>query len=512
MDRPRSEHGAGQASPVAALDAGAVLVAALTVIFGGVVALGQLTAYDVWALLAGGRHIWTHGLPATDPFSYTAGGQPWRNHSWLTQLGLYLAYDRLGRTPLILAKCAVVMATLGLTWLAARRASGSPAAAGVTTALAALGAAPWWHLRPQLVSYLAWASFLLILAAWRDGRHRAVVGLPLVMVLWVNGHAGFAIGLAALGLLWLGILLERLLGRADPAAGRPALVALGIGTALTVLATLANPYGARALAFPLHMVTSRFALEASVDWYPPDLASPSLRPALAGILLGGVLLALGRGRPRLPEALLLAGLLGASLRSARHLPLLLLAGSPAGARLLAAALAPAERAWPRLARATPLLVAGTLGLGSIAGLAAMRQPTANPFLQELNEARYPVEVADFFRRYRPPPELFNVFLWAGYELWALPEYRVFIDNRFEVYPERVIRDYQEVTAVGPRWEAVLTGWEVRTLIVGRDSPLARVLRASGRWAPVFTGREAGVFVKAVDPLTAEFLARLPPRP
>ncbi len=95
-----------------------LLLAAL--LFGAVLALGQI--YDIWAILAGRRYILAHGLPPTDPFSFTAEGRPWANQMWLRQVLFYWIYSTLGRIPLIFFKVLVVV-TLAVVWWSAMRRS-----------------------------------------------------------------------------------------------------------------------------------------------------------------------------------------------------------------------------------------------------------------------------------------------------------------------------------------------------------------------------------------------------
>jgi hypothetical protein len=105
----------------------------------------------------------------------------------------------------------------------------------------------------------------------------------------------------------------------------------------------------------------------------------------------------------------------------------------------------------------------------------------------------------FIREHRLPPPLFSVYAWGGYELWRLyPEYRMFIDGRTHVYGPDVLKDFLEVTNVGPHWHAVLDKWHVQTILALRPSPLTETLLARGGWRLVFTEREAVVFVRDTD--------------
>ncbi len=131
--------------------------------------------------------------------------------------------------------------------------------------------------------------------------------------------------------------------------------------------------------------------------------------------------------------------------------------------------------------------------------AAMTPGPANPLRLDLAESRYPGRTMTFIREHRLPPPLFSVYAWGGYELWRLyPEYRMFIDGRTHVYGPEVLRDFLEVTNVGPRWQAVLDKWQVQTILALRPSALTETLLAQGGWRQVFTEREAVVFVRDTD--------------
>src|SRR5262249_34354622 len=75
-------------------------------------ALASSTEFDFWWSLAPGERILApRSIPATDPFSYTAQGQPWINHMWASQLVVLGLWQTGGRIALILLKSAIVTAT-----------------------------------------------------------------------------------------------------------------------------------------------------------------------------------------------------------------------------------------------------------------------------------------------------------------------------------------------------------------------------------------------------------------
>jgi hypothetical protein len=71
-------------------------------------------SHDLWWHIPEGRIILATGhLPITDSCSFTAFGQPWRNHEWLAQVLLATAWDKFGALGLKLLKlgCAATLMT-----------------------------------------------------------------------------------------------------------------------------------------------------------------------------------------------------------------------------------------------------------------------------------------------------------------------------------------------------------------------------------------------------------------
>jgi tetratricopeptide (TPR) repeat protein len=492
--------------------------------------VSSLTEFDFWWYLASAEVIRAKGaVLATDPFSYTAEGRPWINHMWASQLGVLALWNGPGRVALLVVKGLIVTATFAVVLVAMRRRSVNPLMAAAATLLAAWAGWDYWDVRPQVVTYLLLAVFLLVLRDGWERRPRALLALPLLMVPWVNLHAGFLTGIGVVGLVGAGTALPLLLDRERRGEGvRVLALAAGVAAA-TVVASLANPYGPRAILFPLEVVNTRVFMTSTTEWFSPNFHNPAYRGFEVMLLLLVPALAWGRTRLRSTDIVVMITFTHLALTSARHVPLFAVAVAPPLADALEAAirelwarravardLAQRVRAqvpslWPVVSAAeTPLAVAAfviVVGLASAWG--SFLDPAHNPFFQDLNERRHPHDATDFIKRERLPAPLFNTYAWGGYELWRLyPEYRVFIDGRTHVYGREVLQDFLEVTTLGPRWRAVLDKWNVQTLLAERHSQLTQVLLAVGGWRPVFAEREAVVFLREAAP-SAALLARLP---
>lgn len=489
------------------------------------VALSSLTRFDFWWYLKSGEYILqTRSIPGGDPFSFTAQGRPWINHMWLTQVILYWLYESVGRIPIIIGKSLLVAATFGIVLATCLRRGAHPVLAVLLVTLAALAGKGYWHVRPQIITYLLMASYLYLLREGWEGRLRTLIWLPLLMVAWANLHAGFVTGLGLLGVITVGAVLERLLAPERP-DWRPVGV-LVLVSAVTAVATLLNPFGLRAVLFPFEVVSTREFMRTTIEWFSPNFHDPQYRPFEAMILLSFASLGLGSARLRVTDVLLVLTFTHLGVSSIRHIPLYAVAVTPALADALHGAV---ERVWSwrgawlrglvqageaRLPSIWPLLraplahaaAAGVMLVALLAGYGALaREPWTSPFVQDLNEFAYPKRTVEFMKREHVPAPLFNVYVWGGYELWRLyPDYQVFFDGRTHVYGERIVEDYLEVASLKPGWRAVLDRWKIQSVLTHPGYALSEALYASPEWRLVFVDREALLFVRNVPTHQALF--------
>src|SRR5262249_23495266 len=195
-----------------------LLVATLLAV--ATIALSSLTVFDFWWYLASGQRILeTRSVPTTDPFSYTAAGQPWINHMWATQVLFTLLWERWGRLALIGLKTATVVATFWVV-LATMRARGvHPLMASAVTLLAAWTGAAFWHPRPQTFTYPLAAIFAWLLRAGWERRRLTLALVPTLVAAWVNLHAGFVMAFLMIAVAGLGTALPLLVDSDRRGAG-----------------------------------------------------------------------------------------------------------------------------------------------------------------------------------------------------------------------------------------------------------------------------------------------------
>jgi hypothetical protein len=246
---------------------------------------------DLWGHIKFGEDLWQTGkIIQSDPYSYLSGDRLWINHEWLAEAIFYLGFALTGPAGLIVLKVAVGLLIAGLVYRHLCRQGLTPLRAGIVllpvTPLLVPGLVT---VRPQMFTYLFFLFVLLLIYQAEHGRPQYLWLAPPLFALWVNLHGGFLAGLGIL-LLWFFTHLAFVLLRArQPRA--LSLSKLAMPVAVSVLATLLNPYGVELLVFLLR--TATVARPDITEWrpnHPVRLCFPSPpdgRPTHATLCPGG---------------------------------------------------------------------------------------------------------------------------------------------------------------------------------------------------------------------------------
>ncbi len=482
-------------------------LAALPCVAFGATLLMKIGGGDIFWHLRTGQWIAAHrALPATDPFAYTSAG-PWRYQDVLAEL-LYAGVDALGGpAALVILHALIGVALAALVMALAEGRIGSRA-----LAMGLFGAASHAAMaaKPQVFSYLAFASLLLWLrAAERSERPlRVLAPLPLLFLLWGNLHRGGTLGLAVLGAALVAWLL-----RADQRRHAAGLLLVLAGS---TLALTLNPGGLFYLTSAFDLATRSSFSALLVDWQPlsADLLVSqhlALVPLLALAFVEAVRRVRDdRGRAFDAELLVALGTAVLAFRSVRFVPFFAIALVPAASRAVDASITWLEK------RAKEGLRPGLLSASALAlGLAALswrytqKVPPAY-WGAGVVEARVPVALSAFLRESPPPGHMFNAFDLGGYLLYALaPEQQVFIDGRNDtVYDDAFFRRALFADRSPADFARAIEGLDVGYAVVpwsGPSDPRFAFLHADPRWVLVYWD-DAGVVLVRRSAASAAYLA------
>ncbi len=416
------------------------------------------------------------GIPRTDPYSWTAKGTEWVVQSWLPAWSYGWA-ERLGGFRLVVLEQAVLMAVLA--WLMLRLArTGTPSRTALAGVIVIGMAAPFWAPRPLLFGLICMALTVAIVE-----RKRSPWLLVPVIWLWAQSHGSFPLGLAWLGARAIG---EGMDWKAWPRDAMSYVGAFAVG----LIASVVNPLGYRLLTFPLTLGSKREAFKNIIEWRSPDFQAGAPRVALIMLVLSLLLLV----RARLPwrDVVPAVGFLALALLAMRNIPVTAIVLAP----LLSRTLRRPESSPPRRSEVgnqerMNRAVAAVLAAAFLIFALSIR--SRDP----LNLKPYPVAATEFLQReglFADPHRVAHMdFVGNFLELRYGSRAPVFIDDRYDMYPLDVSRDYRELLGARSRSLELLDRRGVDVVLWENDQPLTNLLRVTGRWEEIFADDDWVVF-------------------
>ena len=458
---------------------------------------------DLWWHIKNGADILaTHHWPTTDPYSFTVHGQPWMSCEWLcdillarvSRVGGVLGLDIL----LIILGSAVMIALYCLGTLRSANSKAGFLAAGLLSSLAFAS----FTLRPQMLGYLFLVVTMIALEFFRQGRHRAIWFLPALMLVWINTHGSWIIGLGAIFAYWICGLKGFELGGIVAKAWTPSerrQISFVFMLCLAVLPI--TPYGTRLVMYPFTVASSLPVSVANVmEWWPMPFntwAGKLFLLVVIGFLVAQVAYRLSW---RLEEfALLLFGVVTAILHM-RFVLVFVPFCIPMLARIFARWLPAYDRRKEHYALNAVLIAA------VVAAMVWFR-PTQASVQKKLADS-FPVGAVDYIRHHSVPGPMFNAYWFGGYLVWALPERKVFLDGRSELFEAGgVLSDYVHITYLEPGALSVLDHYNVKSCLMENNSPLATVLAVLPQWQRVYSDNTSVLFVRRDSTETAESRAK-----
>jgi hypothetical protein len=474
---------------------------------------------DTWWHLQAGRVTLESGhILQTDVFSHTRQGQPWINHSWLSQVILYLLFHRFGYFGLGLFQALVVTATFAFVHA---QMEGDVFTRAFILILAASTSAVIWIARPQLLSFLLTAilCYLLYLYKWR-GVNRLWL-IPPLFILWVNLHAGYALGFIVLVGFVGGEVFNNLLAWLSPPRSEdkeehadPIVPWRGIGwivlvSLVSVLCLLLNPYTTRMWVYYLDTVRIGVLQDFIQEWSSPDFHPLYTQPFIW--LLLATLAAVGLSGRRVDgtDLALVAGFAYASLLAGRNMGPFALVAAPALSRHVRPMLdrwlgAARARGWLRLPHGarrpqrTGLALVNWLLLALVLVAVGVKAylPLRTEFNLEHERGKLPADAVAWIREQRPQGPMFNSYNWGGYLIWHLwPDYPVFVDGRTDLFGDELLDQYLQVRFARPGFQEVLDEYGVNFVLTEAGGFTDNFLALDDGWTRAYSDDVAVIYMR-----------------
>lgn len=446
---------------------------------------------DLWWHIKNGQNILaTHQWPTHDPYSFTVAGTPWLCYEWLGDVFLG-ATARLGGLQgldgVLFVLGSVIM--VALYAYAALRCGNSKAGFVAATALYLL-ATPSFSLRPQMLGYLFIILTLIVLEYFRKGKQRSLFFLPPLFLIWINTHGSWVIGLGVILIFLASGLVEFRAGSVIAQRWSTSQrIHLESAFLFCIAAIPCTPYGTQLAAYPFTVASSLPINVTNVlEWQSMPFNLPLGKIFLVfvlGFFLTQMVLQITCHLDDL--VLFLFGTVMACL----HVRFLLLF-VPFCAASLAALLA----AWvPSYDRTKDRYVLNALLMATVIAAIVWYFPSETE-IQAMVNKHFPVRAVAYLRSHDVAGPMFNTYGSGGYLIWALPERKVFIDGRGDLYElGGAFFDYLQVANLKPGAFAVLRSYGIQSCLLDRNEPLATVLGAHPDWQRVYSDEVSALFVR-----------------
>lgn len=403
-----------------------------------------------------------HAIPRSDPYSFTALGHGWVVQSWLPvsivgwlgKANLHWVVLLSGLTSGALAACVALLGRTG-RW----------AATALATSVALLVGMPFWGPRPLLVGLVCFALTLLAVT-----KRWPVWCLVPVGWVWVQSHGSFPLGVLWCVTFVAGLALER---RQDDAVSA---ARVGLGLVGGVVLGAVNPLGPKLLWFPVSALEKREVFSRINEWKPVNLSSRPSAIAVLGLAIAAIVLV--RRRPSVSTLVPLIVFVPLGLLTQRNMAPL---GIVVAWAVAASLIAPAHE---RLSSRGSFVVGGAVALVAVVlAVAAWQRPA-------VDDSSYPVGSVAWIERHgrfdKPHRVIAPDYVGNYMELRRGARAEVFIDDRIDMFPVGVTRDYIEVVDATARADDVLAKWKIDT-VVWPEGKLTRELLKQG-WSVGYAER------------------------
>jgi hypothetical protein len=402
---------------------------------------------DLWGHIFFGQEIWESGsIPRTDSYSFTANGERWINHEWLTEVLFYLIYGNLGSGGLLAFKMI-----LGWTIMYFLSQSGSyrktPYPFAISSILIIPVMGPGFMVRPQLMTFLFAALLIYILRKFFEENSRWIYCIPAIFLLWINCHGGVIAG--------LGILATVTAIQGFRQTEFPTLKPLAIALAGSCLAVLINPYGIELWTFFIKSLSLPRKIN---EWAAVSLFDLSQLPFKVLTLVFFISI-FGNRKKRLWEVGIIAISIIFAFKSQRHTVLAAIISAPYLADWVKTlANNPlVKRNLETLSTASKKISQIALGVFIVFQIGMTGHSYNQSKFQIFVEPTvYPVYLAQFLEHNKINGNIVSPFDWGEYLVWKRPKSKVAIDGRFRtVYPEHIIRQAWNFWERKENWREIL---------------------------------------------------------
>jgi len=458
-----------------------VLIITITSLLLFIVCVNQPIDPDMWWHLQNGQLVFTEGSITTiDLFSFTKYGQPWTNAFWLSDLLIFCLF-KLGGFSLLVSFFAILGS---LTYMMIFFISPGPyLLRAFLVVLAAISTAPEWTIRPQVFSFLFFAILNVYLIKNLNLKWKNFLWLPFLFLFWVNIHGGYIWGFLLLIAVIVGSLYEIYIHK-NESSSKSAWKRFSLIVIVSFVFVLINPNGFAMLRLPFQTID--VSITSIVEWSSPNFHDFFMQPFLWVVLLFIASLSFSENRLTMDQLLKVLGFLFLAFVSQRNIPLAVIVIMPI---LIEKAneLVIDLRKWKQQDQKTKQSIKGSGFINFfiiliVVFVCVLRVKTQ--IAEKFIRGTYPVNAVRWIRENNPKGNMLNSYNWGGYLIYNLPEYKVFIDGRADLYGKELISTWWRIVSNDHDAINDLNTYKINFLLVEPNQPIVEELLAQN-WKIAF---------------------------
>lgn len=471
--------------------------------------------YDLWWQMTLGKYYLTHHTLTIDHsiFSWTPTDPTWVYNTFLGSIIIYLAYSFMGGFGLWVLQWLIFLGIFFSFYTFLHLIDRKIDVISITI-IAAIGIAcslSSSYYKPELFSVFLFCCMLFIFFYVKLTRRTFLFYLyPLIFALWANLHGGFILGFGLFACFFTGELLNKI-SPSEESFTTKELINLGAASALSVAATLFNPYGihyllsiCNAIISDTYDITSKF-IQAYVSLWPYlkemnisffKLGQTAWIMTMMMFLIGCLLLYELIKKRTCDFTLLITNIVTywASMRATRASYLF-----PFSFFFSFFYLIHRLKLKNIADRATILSLFLFIFFFINISYFTFRYNTDNKWFGAGLDSFAPAKEVSFLKKYRLDGPIFNDYVIGGYLLWDLyPAYKVFIDPRMVPYSKQVAPDYWTFTgtpATGETSQRFNKKYPFKIAIIHyRELPLIFDFLRSNEWRLLYFEKNAAILI------------------
>jgi hypothetical protein len=468
-----------------------------------------------------GEIILKEGFIRHDPYTFTFAGTWWVPYQWLGEVAMALAHRAAGFDAQLLGAVTILAGAFAFLAVRLLNTGLHPIAVAALLMVGLAAAGSHFHVRPHVFTLAALAVTAALLADCDLGRQplRRLVWLLPLFVVWTNIHGGMLGGFGTVVIAIVGWIVFWRLGLPSPVKSwrnTLLLVLLAVACGLTALV---NPYGTDLVKTWRIIMGAPELTQIIKEHRPLDVIEPYAWPVLG--LAAIYIFVLSGVKPRDVRVTWLLPLvwLFQSFERCRHVALFVVVTLIAIAAMWQSTrwalwlaknrpdfyepdAPPIQRPWWANVWLPALLVIASFALE----IARVPLPVVGAGWARHSANHWPVEVLDVLKSNEPKPgepnHLFNDYVDGGFVIYHAPGYRVFVDDRCEVFGGPWLVDF--VKAAQKDTATAMQNWQARYgpfhfALTRTGTGFDDYFQTAPEWECVKRGEKAAFYRRKIQP-------------